>query len=107
MARLTPAQLPMVAQRFKALGEPARLALLNELRQGPRTVSDLMEATGLTQANASRHLKLLMTLGFLSRERDGHHVYYQLADREVLALCDIMCKRIRRDARNLAGRIGG
>lgn len=91
---MTPELMEMVAGRFKVLGEPARLQILNALRDGERTVSELVEVTGLGQANVSKHLQLLHSLTFVSRRKEGLHVYYELTDREVFRLCDIMCGRI-------------
>lgn len=87
-----------VADRFKVLAEPARLSVLNELRSGARSVSDLIEATGLSQANLSKHLQVLHAHGFVSRQRDGLFTIYQLADRSVFQLCDIMCGQLKRQA---------
>lgn len=86
--------LSLVADRFKALSDCARLQLLQALRHGPRTVSDLVHETGMGQANVSRHLTLLHTSGFVSRERDGLFVRYALADKDVLKLCDLVCGRL-------------
>jgi DNA-binding transcriptional ArsR family regulator len=83
-----------VAARFKALGEPARLRILQSLRTGEKTVSDLMRATELSQANTSRHLQLLHGLGFVERRKEGLFVLYRLADESVLHLCDVMCGRL-------------
>ena len=91
---LTPQVIGLIAERFKALSEPARLQILNCLRGGELTVSDLVEQTGLGQANVSKHLQLLRSLGFVSRTREGLFVYYALADRTVFRLCDIICGRI-------------
>ncbi|HEU4584098.1 MAG TPA: metalloregulator ArsR/SmtB family transcription factor [Gemmatimonadaceae bacterium] len=92
--RLTPEMLELVADRFKVLAEPARLELLNHLRSGEMTVSDLVEESGLAQANVSRHLRLLHSAGFVKRRKDGLFVFYALADRGVFQLCDIMCERL-------------
>ena len=83
-----------VAERFKALGEPARLRILDALREGELAVGALAERTRLNQANLSKHLQLLHTLDFVTRRKDGLFVYYRLADDEVFRLCDIMCGRI-------------
>jgi ArsR family transcriptional regulator len=91
---MTPKVLGLVAERFKALAEPARLQILNGLRAGEMTVSELVEETELGQANVSKHLQLLHTLGFVTRRKDGLFVYYALADRSVFQLCDIMCGRL-------------
>jgi ArsR family transcriptional regulator len=55
---LTSALVELIAARFKALGEPARLLILTALRGGPRTVTDLVRATRLGQTNVSKHLSL-------------------------------------------------
>lgn len=94
----TPDVLDLVADRFRALGEPARLRILNVLRGGERTVSELMEETGLGQANASKHLQMLHALGFVERRKDGLHVYYSLAGEDVFLLCDIVCGRLAAEA---------
>lgn len=90
----TPQLLELIASRFKALAEPARLQILTTLGDGDLTVSDLVSRTGLGQANVSKHLHLLHALGFVRRRREGLFVYYGLADRDVLKLCDIMCGRM-------------
>lgn len=91
---LTPELIEIVAGRFKALGEPARLQILHCLRGGEMTVGELVERSGLGQANVSKHLQLMHTLGFVSRRKDGLFVHYALADRDVFKLCDIMCGRL-------------
>ena len=101
---MTPELLELVAERFKALGEPARLAILNSLRRGESTVSELVEDTGMGQANVSKHLQLLHTLRFVARRKEGLFVYYSLADDSVFQLCDVMCGRIAQDSRE-RGRI--
>jgi DNA-binding transcriptional ArsR family regulator len=90
--------LSLVAERFKALAEPARLEILNALREGELTVSELVERTGLGQANVSKHLQLLLAHGFLSRRKEGLFSYYALADRDVFKLCDLMCGRLASEA---------
>ncbi len=87
-----------VGERFKALGEPARLRILDALRSGPRSVGELVETTGLNQANASKHLQLLHRLGFILRSKQGLFVRYRLADGDVFRLCDAMCGRIAKQA---------
>jgi DNA-binding transcriptional ArsR family regulator len=95
---LTSEVIELVAERFRALGEPARLQILEALRGGERTVSELVDVTGLAQANASKHLQLLHTLGFIDRRKEGQYVYYRMADEEVFRMCDIMCGRMEAEA---------
>ena len=91
---MTPKSIEHVAGRFRALGEPARLAILQALRNGERCVSDLESDTGLNQANLSRHLQVLAAAGFVRRRKDGLYVHYDLADANVLRLCELMCARV-------------
>jgi DNA-binding transcriptional ArsR family regulator len=95
---LTPQQLRAIAERFKALAEPSRLDILNSLKQGERTVTEILEATGLGQANVSKHLQHLHTAGFVERRKQGTTTCYRLADRDVLRLCELMCGRLEREA---------
>ena len=88
---MTPDLLSLIAERFKALAEPARLQILHALRGGEMTVSELVEDTGFGQANVSKHLQLLYGLKFVNRRKDGLYVYYALADKNVFQLCDTMC----------------
>ncbi|HVL67986.1 MAG TPA: metalloregulator ArsR/SmtB family transcription factor [Vicinamibacterales bacterium] len=95
-----------VAERFRALGEASRLRILNALRGGECSVGDLVERTGLSQANLSKHLQLLYALDFVQRRKDGLFVYYRLADEGVFQLCDIMCGRLPQLRDALNGRRG-
>src|SRR5688572_7970504 len=92
--KMTPELLDLVANRFKVLAEPARLEILNLLRNGEMTVGDIVEATGFGQANVSKHLQLLHSSGFLERRKEGLFVYYSLADDTVFTLCEMMCGRL-------------
>ena len=105
---LTPKLMELIAGRFKALGEPARLRILNALRDGEKTVSELMDATGLGQANVSKHLQLLHSAGFVTRRKSGLFVHYTLADEDVFTLCDLMCGRLlaQEEARRAVFRAG-
>ena len=92
--QLTPATIDLVAERFRTLGEPTRLILLDQLRRGQeRSVTELVDATGAGQANVSKHLQILLAAGFVSRRKEGTTVYYQLADPSVFQLCDLVCGR--------------
>src|SRR5687768_14285863 len=86
--------IELVAERFRALAEPARLLIMQSLRGGEQTVGELVEETGLGTANVSKHLQLLHAAGFVSRRKEGLYVYYSLAGEDVFRLCDIMCGRI-------------
>lgn len=91
---LTDGVLPLVAERFKALSEPARLALLRALQHGEQTVNQLVTGTGLGQANVSKHLQVLHAHGFVKRRKNGLFVHYALADRQIMKLCELMSLRV-------------
>ncbi len=95
---MTPAMLERVAEQFRALSEPSRLALMSELFAGERNVSELVAATGLSLANVSKHLGVLHQAGWVSRRKDGLHVVYALADERTMGLCELMCARVRERA---------
>jgi len=95
---LTPQLMELVAERFKALAEPARLQILQALRGGEQTVSELVDTTGLGQANVSKHLQMLHGLGFVERRKDGLYVYYRLSGEDIFRMCDLMCGRIEEEA---------
>jgi DNA-binding transcriptional ArsR family regulator len=87
---LTADELEMIAGRFKMLGEPMRLRILQAVCRSPRTVNDIVTATGSTQANVSKHLALLAAAGILQREKDGQCVYYGVKDQLVVQLCELV-----------------
>lgn len=91
---MTPALLALIAERFKALSDPARLQILHSLRDGELTVGEIVDQTELGQANVSKQLQMLHSLNFVKRRKDGLHVYYALADETIFHLCDLMCGRL-------------
>ncbi len=105
-ATLSAAMLEVLAERFKGLGEPARLRILNVLRKGEHTVGEVMELTGLRQANVSRHLRVLHELGFVQRRKEKLFVYYALTGEDVFMLCDMMCARVEDDVRRASETFG-
>jgi DNA-binding transcriptional ArsR family regulator len=87
---LTTGELELIAARFKMLGEPMRLKILQAVCQTPRMVNEIVETTGSTQANVSKHLALLAAASVLARERDGQCVYYRVKDQLVVQLCELV-----------------
>jgi DNA-binding transcriptional ArsR family regulator len=83
--------LEIVAQRFRALGDPTRLALLQALFEGDHTVQELRAVTGCSQANTSKHLALLLERGLVARQREGVFVRYRIADASLAELCRLVC----------------
>jgi len=85
----------LIAQRFRVIGEPMRIKLLDQLRDGAATVGELVEALGASQQNVSKHLGVLHNAGVVSRTKDGTSVRYAIADETVFALCEQVCGGLR------------
>lgn len=83
-----------VARYFSLLAEPTRLKILHAICRGERSVSEIVEATGATQTNVSRHLALLHQAGVVGRRRDGSAVLYKVLDPELTDVCRSVCVRI-------------
>lgn len=89
-----PAIISAVADYFKVLSEASRLQILTCLKSGAMNVMEIGEATGLGQANLSKHLKVLTQAGILSRQPKGTSAYYEIADPIIFELCELACDRI-------------
>lgn len=83
-----------VAGYFHLLSDPTRLRILHSICDQHRSVSAIVAATGSTQTNVSRHLALLHQAGVVSRRREGHAVFYGIADPEFVSICRGVCIRI-------------
>jgi DNA-binding transcriptional ArsR family regulator len=92
----------LIAHRFRAIGEPMRIRLLDRLRDGEATVGELSDAIGASQQNVSKHLAVLASAGVLGRRKDGNHVYYRITDESVLALCEDVCGSVQEQLRTLS-----
>lgn len=91
LVRLSPEALQLVADFFKVLSESSRLQIVCALKMGQKNVSEIIEATGLGQANVSKHLKILAQAGIVKRQQQGVCVYYQIANSFVFELCELVC----------------
>lgn len=94
MKNLDEHALALVARYFGALAVPARLRILNQLRDGERDVGEITAATGGTQANVSKHLAVLAQSGLVAKSQRGTHAYYRFADETVYRLCDLVCTQL-------------
>jgi ArsR family transcriptional regulator len=99
--------LELIAHRFKVLAEPMRLKILNVLRSGEKTVSELVEETGAGQANVSKHLSLLYRHRMVARRKEGLNVYYRIADPAIFQLCDLVCTSLEAEFEAKRGALGG
>jgi DNA-binding transcriptional ArsR family regulator len=96
----------LIARRFRALGEPLRIRMLDLLRDAELSVNELAEQLGASQQNVSKHLAVLVEAGMLARRKDGNHVYYRIADEGVLAVCEQICGSLRSQLSTLAALVG-
>jgi DNA-binding transcriptional ArsR family regulator len=91
---LPPSALAPVADYFKVLSELSRLQVLCSLKSGSKNVTEIMEETGLGQANVSKHLKILAQAGIVSRTPQGVSVYYEIAEPFIFDLCELVGDRL-------------
>ncbi len=100
-AALPPSLVELIAERFRVLGEPMRIRLLDALREGPATVQELQVTTGASQQNVSKHLGVLLHGGLVRRRKAGNFAIYEIADPGVFDLCEQVCGDMRRRADEL------
>ena len=86
--------LTLVASRFRALGDPSRLKIVNRLMNGELGVQALLRETGLSQTNLSRHLGILRQAGILERRTDGNRAFYRIGDPTLVEVCEIVCSSL-------------
>jgi DNA-binding transcriptional ArsR family regulator len=104
---LPDAMVELIAERFRTIGEPIRIRILERLRDGEASVQQLAEHVGSSQQNVSKHLGLLSRAGMVGRRRDGTFAYYRITDESVFALCEQVCGAVERDVNALAASIEG
>jgi DNA-binding transcriptional ArsR family regulator len=80
--------LDLIAKLFRGLADLSRLSILEALRNEPRTVSQVVRATGLSQPSASMHLDCLWCCGLVDRESMGRYTVYRLKSRKVLRILE-------------------
>lgn len=103
---LSDKMLELVARRFRTLGEPYRLRILQELEAGEMSVGELVAALDGNQPNVSKHLQILRDAGLIGRKREGTSIFYAISDPLVLKLCALVCsseaKKSQREFEELA-----
>ena len=88
--------LEHVAQRFRVLGDATRLSIIRTLLdEGELNVGDLVDRIDTSQANISKHLRVLYEAGVVSRRPEGTAAYYSVTDPSLLPVCSIVCDRLR------------
>lgn len=82
------------ARYFSVLAEPARLKILHAICAEEKSVNAIIAATGMAQANASRHLGLMYQAGMVVRRREGTQVFYRVVDSQCVDLCRTVSTQI-------------
>jgi DNA-binding transcriptional ArsR family regulator len=91
----------MKAKLFAGFADPTRLAILETLSGGPRTVGEIVERTCLRQSNVSNHLACLRGCGLVVGEKQGRYVYYQLSDPRIENMLSLSAEIVAEVARGL------
>jgi DNA-binding transcriptional ArsR family regulator len=86
-----------IALYFRALSDPMRLRILNSLRESERSVGELAQITETSQANVSKHLRVLADAGIVSRTAQGNSTLIGIADPTIYGLCTLVCDSIARE----------
>jgi len=97
----------LIARRFRVLGEPMRIKLLDRLRGGEASVRELVDTTGATQQNVSKHLGVLHRAGIVSRRKEGNFSRYAIADEGMFALCEDVCGSLESQLESLRALVEG
>jgi DNA-binding transcriptional ArsR family regulator len=97
--------LVLVAEKFRMLSDPTRLAILRCLMDdGELNVTQIVEATGRGVANVSKHLKMLAESRLVARRKQGSFVLYRLDDPVLKRICELVCDSLRRELENEVAR---
>ena len=97
----------LIAQRFRVMGEPTRIRILDRLREGEASVQDLTRALGSSQQNVSKHLGVLAQAGIVGRRREGNLSLHRIVDDSVFALCEQVCGSLQRQLAELNAVVSG
>ena len=97
----------LVARRFRMLGEPQRLRILQVLESGEKAVSQIVETLQGNQPNISKHLQALNEAGLVGRRREGNSIFYSIADPVVFKLCELVCRSATEEARGRLEELAG
>lgn len=106
MNQLSEQAIELIANRFRLLAEPMRLKILHTLGQDELTVTELVEKTGASQANVSKHLAALLNAAVVARRKNGLNAHYRVADESIFNLCDVVCGRLKDEVKIRARDLG-
>jgi DNA-binding transcriptional ArsR family regulator len=90
----TDAQITIIAETYKLLGDPTRLRVLLACLDGPIAVGDIAQGIEASPSLVSHHLRLLRAARLLQAERQGRQVFYQVTDEHVLRMLGDMVDHV-------------
>ncbi|WP_370291865.1 ArsR/SmtB family transcription factor [Thalassolituus sp.] len=99
--------LELIAQRFRLLSDPMRLKILHQLQAGEKSVTELVENTGASQPNVSKHLSTLRTHGLVKRRQEGNMAYFSIAAPFIFDVCNIVCDGMKSEWEQRSTLLGG
>jgi DNA-binding transcriptional ArsR family regulator len=97
----------MIAARLRVIGDSTRIRILDLLREGDLSVTQITEDLGTSQQNASKHLGVLLQAGIVARRKDGNSSIYSIADRGVYELCEQVCGGLQLQLAELTALVEG
>jgi len=97
----------LIAVRLRVIGDPTRIRILDLLREGELSVTQITEGLGTSQQNASKHLGVLLQAGIVARRKDGNSSIYSIADAGVYELCEQVCGGLQMQLAELNALIQG
>lgn len=95
--QIPPKTLRLIASKLQAISDQSRLSLLNQMRSGEKTVTELVTSTRMGQANVSKHLRVLRDERLVSFRKAGLQSFYRISDPIVFKLCDLLCNSLRNE----------
>jgi DNA-binding transcriptional ArsR family regulator len=95
--------LALVASCFGALSDPTRLKILRALKDGDKTVHELVRLFEWTQPNISRHLSILAQAGLVKKTKEGMYVRYAASSPQIFLICENVCGHVRGTLESLQG----
>jgi DNA-binding transcriptional ArsR family regulator len=97
----------MIAARLRVIGDPSRIRILDQLRDGELSVTALSERLETSQQNVSKHLGILLQAGIVGRRKEGTSALYSVADDSVFELCEQICGGLQDRLAELNEMVGG
>lgn len=97
----------MIATRMRVIGDPNRIRILDLMREGELSVTEITERLGTSQQNVSKHLGMLLHAGIVARRKEGTASFYRVVDEGVYELCEQVCGGLRAQVQDLQATVEG